>query len=391
MMKLHVHSSAHNPPVDSARLLVIDALRAVACLAVFWHHVGLYWMRAFWRGWPAVLPAGLGISRGLLELARLGFLGMNLFLVLSGFCLYYPLTLQKKRDLTAINWQRFFFRRVVRIVPAYAASLGILVAISHAPSLSYITFGPVTTKDVWTHLLLIHNFFTDTIWTINGVYWTLALEWQLYFLFPLCVIAARYFSIRTVGFAAAGISLLWPYALRTWWGRYDATGTTYGVWYGAVPAHLFEFVAGMIAAVWARHGSPIPLVFLRFFSLVWLPVAYYRHVVNVWFFPVDNVVCGIGFASGIVLLARARRVNHHLVTKILAHIGVITYSLYLVHQPLLIAVLPWLQAKAWELETILWLALLVGMPIILLVSFGFYFFFEKPFLIFLKSKAKKIY
>src|SRR4051794_17084576 len=96
----------------ASRLSAVDGLRAAAALWVLLFH-----MRAF---------SGVQLWPGLDLLVRSGSTGVSLFLVLSGFCLYSPYAGGR---LARFNGREFFRRRIRRLLPAYYASLLVMVAV----------------------------------------------------------------------------------------------------------------------------------------------------------------------------------------------------------------------------------------------------------------------
>src|ERR1700745_250614 len=97
---------AHGP----ARLLDLDVFRAAACLAVLFHHL--------FYGWPT--PALSKIPGVFLAFLSRGWLGVDLFFVLSGF-LITGILLDSKE--TEHYFRNFYTRRILRIVPLYLACI----------------------------------------------------------------------------------------------------------------------------------------------------------------------------------------------------------------------------------------------------------------------------
>jgi len=135
------------------RLLAVDVLRGIAALWVVLHHChvngGALWDDPIRR--LAFVPL------------QYGYLGITLFLVISGFCIH--LTVAKKMgdgQGMRTNWGRFWKRRFFRLYPPYLAaivlSVGILVFLSPGwfPT-RYEWVSP--TWDLLTHLTLTHNLF----------------------------------------------------------------------------------------------------------------------------------------------------------------------------------------------------------------------------------------
>src|SRR6516164_4323804 len=90
------------------RIAYIDGLRALAVLLVVAHHIGEQYF-------PAVAAFGLGRH------------GVDLFFVLSGFCLSYPTLERLARDGSAtFDVAEFAKRRLIRIIPPYWAAIAAL-------------------------------------------------------------------------------------------------------------------------------------------------------------------------------------------------------------------------------------------------------------------------
>src|ERR1700758_3091094 len=92
----------------------LDSLRGVAILSVVLYH-GLFWSNN--------LTGLTGWARMVVNLSRLGWLGVNLFFVLSGFLITGILLGQKS---SSNYYSHFYFRRALRILPALYALLLIL-------------------------------------------------------------------------------------------------------------------------------------------------------------------------------------------------------------------------------------------------------------------------
>lgn len=144
---------------------MIDALRGVAALMVVVYHVI---EMGRWSDFP---------RDGALAVFRYGWVGVNLFLVISGFVI----------GLAALDgWERqgpafrkpFARRRLMRIVPLYLLTgLAYLVLVE-----SSLLQGSRSRlfNHVASHLLFVHNFNITTFGSIDGPNWSVALEMQFY-------------------------------------------------------------------------------------------------------------------------------------------------------------------------------------------------------------------
>ena len=155
------------------RFVTIDALRGVAALAVVLTHtveresfVGLgsipYWL-------------GLVLDR----LFSYGRVGVTLFFCISGFCIH----LRWARSVcngraTSIDFKSFWKRRFLRLYPPFLVAMLIYLVVQTFNGL--IRWDAFEIYNLVSHLLMIHNFDERTIYGIEGVFWTLAIEEQLY-------------------------------------------------------------------------------------------------------------------------------------------------------------------------------------------------------------------
>ena len=150
------------------RLATLDGLRGVAILLVVWYHV---WQITW-------LPAPL---TQLEFLPETGFAGVDLFFFISGFVISYPFLVTAAAGTTQPGWRRFAYRRFIKIVPSYALSIAVLVAVGYA----HFASPTDALAQLATHLLFVHTWWSSTFGAINGVLWSLAVEVQFYVIFPL--------------------------------------------------------------------------------------------------------------------------------------------------------------------------------------------------------------
>jgi peptidoglycan/LPS O-acetylase OafA/YrhL len=334
-------------PIRSAlpgRLPFVDGLRGLAMLMVLAFHC--------WFCLGIRLPITLGpwTVDAMMPL-RHGYLGVHLFLVLSGFCLTYPLAKEGGAGMR-LDLRRFMARRAWRILPPYYIALAFF---SLRPALEAglrAALGkPVgsgehyTAGQVLSHVFLVHNLSPAWVRTINGSFWSLALEWQLYLVFPLLVWGFRRFGpARTL---AAVLALTVAY--RTWVYLEFVTlgGLQYRVRhavdfclaYATLPARLFEFALGMLAAVKVAgmRAAPTPAATGGFLRGAVLCAVLGLCLTHFWspFSPITDVAWGL--ASYCLLLfagGRSATGGCWLEARPLVSLGLISYSVYLVHEPL---------------------------------------------------------
>lgn len=358
------------------RLDGIDLLRGAACLLVVTYHVGMYVFGALYVGWDAVaarLPLG---GRWLLAVPRMGYVGVSLFLVLSGFCLAWPYV--GPREDVPLDTRAFLQARALRILPPYYASLLLLWgAVSIGGPLGRATFQPVEAWDVAVHALLLHNLSPRTLWSINGAYWSLALEAQLYLAFLVILPAFRRWPARTV---LAG--LLFSALVPLWLARATSAPTSGAGWavvHESLAAHAFELVCGVLVAQLVAARAALPRAVLVLLSAVWLPTAYAAGVWLVWPSPLDKIVYGLSFGA-LVLLSARTDVGQGRWGKLLRAPGDASYSLYLLHQPLLLVLAPWIWKLGLPAPRLWLLALFLGLPVLVALGYLAHLLVERPFM-----------
>jgi peptidoglycan/LPS O-acetylase OafA/YrhL len=163
----------------------IDGLRALAVLAVVAYHVGVYapWERLVS---PALVAAFRDYSRSPLTL---GSHGVDLFFILSGFCLSYPALARRHAGETVrFDVARYLARRVVRVYPPFVCAAALCVALSYALlqagiALPYCLSPDLSAANIVQNLLFLDN----NISRLNTSFWTLALEFRWYLVFPLAL------------------------------------------------------------------------------------------------------------------------------------------------------------------------------------------------------------
>ncbi len=155
------------------RFQSIDALRGIAALGVVLYHAVSQTQKAVPHNvlqWPVKL---------IQFLSSFGYIGVFLFFVISGFCIHLQWAKSKASGLERpIQFGPFWRRRIRRLYPPY------LIAFALFMLMAALTTGVNVTHffvyDVVMHLLMLHNLDPHTCYTINGVFWTLAIEEQLY-------------------------------------------------------------------------------------------------------------------------------------------------------------------------------------------------------------------
>ncbi len=204
------------------RLDILDGLRGLAILLVVWYHLWMVDGQAFGP---------------LTFIAQAGFLGVDLFFFISGFCLFYPYARATIEGRTQPATRHFFERRLLKIVPSYLIALSVFAGVYHAQFSS----PQDAVMQLAAHISFLHTLSPNTFGAISGPLWTIGIEVQFYLLFPLIV---RWFQRSPI----AGYAVLFAVS-ETYRIAVGAAGAGSSFWWiNQLPAFFDIFGAGMLAA-----------------------------------------------------------------------------------------------------------------------------------------------
>lgn len=358
------------------RLHYIDGMRAFAALWV-----------VFFHGWQPGNPAAqIPVLGFIFRIFTLGQPPVLIFLVLSGFCLYYPLVLKNPEQPTLkITYMAFILRRARRILPPFYAALAIsLLAIVSIPLMAHAASNdpwidalPVNFHTVVAHLLMVHNLSSLDWKKINYPAWTIGLEWQLYLFFPLFV-----WLFRTRKAAVTlSLALIVTFIVRLLSKKLHGP-LGFALDWGPLNYSLV-FVSGMYAAQCTVRGiSPsIPRWGLGLVCLMAFSIVFYRGLHGAGLETGAFVLIPLGTFCLLLLAAEPLSLIQKIFsTHWLVKVGVFSYSIYLLHAPVLhffVALLaPVPLAPFWRYLVIC----IVIVPIIVGIAYLFFLVFERPFI-----------
>lgn len=350
----------------------------------------------FWQIGDGPFPLELGFLRHLLSV---GGAGVDLFLVVSGFCLFLPLVRGQNGQARALNARSFLARRVKRIIPPYYAALALILGVSFLtlsfqgeswwpwrPN-SFQNAFPWRGADSWldllAHLALLHGLFNSYITAWEGALWSLSLEWQFYFLFlPLAWLARRagvWVAALTPLVATIAFRALCPVVAP------DFLNTPVG--YNFSLARWAEFGAGMIAALlvcgawpdkWTRPFSRVkpfaPVVIVASIAWAWRTEFFdAASPLRLWVWPLAGAALLTG-AGALPLVCRA------LEWRPLVRLGTMSYSLYLTHGAFYMAMALILSRTSVSRDARQMLYLFGGPLGAIAFATLFFWVFERPFL-----------
>jgi peptidoglycan/LPS O-acetylase OafA/YrhL len=360
----------------------IEGLRGIAVSLVVLFHAGL-------------------LSHSAMQITG-GFIGVDLFFVVSGFLITGLLIRERERS-GRISMSRFYARRVRRILPA--ALVVLLVTFVAANSLITLVDRPSVMQDGASAALSIANIrFAMTTDYFNPVsyspflhYWSLGVEEQFYLVWPALMAIVAWKAPRL----GAGVALTIVVVASFVASLAMTTSSTSTAFY-MLPTRAWQLGAGGLVAVGAGSFDRLPrairaaagqlLAFAGWGALAALITA--AIVIDSVSTPYPGLAAIVPTIAGVLLIASGQERTGPGVLLRLAPVrflGKISYSLYLWHWPMLILGGIWLvgpsavqppspaglgsgvPADAWTLQALLLAALAVP------VAAASWFLVEEPF------------
>ena len=176
--------------IDNRHVDVVDGIRGFSVLIVLWFH---FWQQTWLMPeYPTPWLAWLGITNLTPSHIRwVGYLFVDMMVLLSAFCLFLPVARTILLGETADDACTFYKKRFARIFPSYLFC--VLVSFAVLLAEKGYTSAAEAARDLISHLTFTNLFRIDTyvFSKINGVLWTVALEVQFYAIFPLLAKAAK--------------------------------------------------------------------------------------------------------------------------------------------------------------------------------------------------------
>lgn len=304
----------------------IDGLRAAAVLSVIAYHYGKY------------LPGG--------------FVGVDVFFVISGFLITGQIMAALQSGTLKLG--DFYLRRAKRILPALFTTLILCFALGSLlfPPEEFANLG----ASIFDSLFSVSNFYF--FHKTNGYFaqspdvipllhtWSLSIEGQFYLTYPIgLVVAYRLFGPRSVPVTllvlgaismALNLSFQDGHSILVAWSHSLAHKTSNGretIFYLS-PCRAFEFYIGALI-FWLpspKREMSDGIMALGLAAIAWAAITY----TNKTIFPSINALAPCIGAAMVIYAGKTRYVGLLLTNPLAARIGKISYSLYLVHWPLLV-------------------------------------------------------
>lgn len=269
-----------------------------------------------------------------------GWLGVQLFFVLSGFiiCWALPITYHFKNSIT------FLWKRIVRIHPPYLMSISLVILLN---ILNEQFYHP-DWQNIALHFGFMNNFFHKPY--LNPVYWTLGIEFQFYvfvaFTIPIILSKWGKWFVLTISFAGIFI----PYLTQTLFN------------------HFSLFGVGIICYLFRKElVSRIAFIFIQISLLLLIAI---------------NMDIAQSFAA---LLACLLLLTNLPENKIVTFFAKISFSLYLIHDIIgsnLVVYLGTLFHKSMASKAGMFCT---GMVVSIIAAYIFYLYVEKPLIKYAKQ------
>jgi len=295
----------------------IDGLRSVAVLSVLFYHID-----------SSILPGG--------------YTGVDVFFIISGFLIsshiFYEINHKNN-----FSFKKFYLRRIKRILPALLF-MTIAVIVAGFFIFTNFYFQSLGEQAFATTLSYsnIYFYFTSSYFDVDASLkpllhtWSLGVEEQFYLVWPAIIVAMSLFSKKAKKLVVGLFIILIISFLFNGLFSQDLNAIFY-----LMPFRMFEFSVGAIIAVLLQNDSTERAsdnnIFVNLISLfgLLLIIAPMFYLTDRSVFPYYNAIPTV-IGSGILLYYRRGIVNQALSLRPLVFIGLISYSLYLYHWPVIV-------------------------------------------------------
>ncbi len=360
----------------------LNEIRAIAALAVMFHHIEAYKFYAH-------KPSLYGIAPLQHFISQLGKNGVYVFFVLSGFLITYLLLTEKKLH-HAIDLKKFYIRRMLRIWPLYymivllaflllpllAQNIPALqeegyyyrciVALAESPGLPLVLF-----------LLFLPNLALKLCPPVAGAShaWSVGVEEQFYLIWPQLIqrMARRYLWIA---FAMIALLPVWlALAARVW-----PQMRGYGIWLGLFPIH-FMAIGALGGLLYFFHHKRLKGILSNGFLFAINTIV----LVVLLFFPAVKLLFGLIVVLEILFVVQ-EDLRYNLRNRFLNRVGEISYGVYMYHPIIVYLGYTAVHVFADSGAAYHLIPYLLIPSLTLLISAVSYRYFEKPFI---RYKNKK--
>jgi peptidoglycan/LPS O-acetylase OafA/YrhL len=352
----------------------LDGLRGISALYVLLYHAVLF------TGYvDKTFPA---YCKPILTIISFGHFAVPVFIVLSGYCLMIPVVMNN--GYLRGGFKQYISRRFKRIIPPYYIAMVLFIVLINLIPVLQVSNNtawdskiPFDWQAIVAHLLLIHNLRGKWIFKIDGPMWSVATEWQIYFIFPLLLFIYRKCGVLLSLLTGIVIGVLFSYSLSI-----------------LHPWYLGLFSMGMVASIITLSDKEIylklrrkinwPLLLIISFMISLIPFAFQ---LSPFYSPIAQETAVGLFISVLLIYFSLLEINNtsgnwilkFLKSRFSMKLGVFSYSIYLIHSPLL-ALFNLLTINIPMSPQIRLAAMFaIAVPFSILCSYVFYLLVEKRF------------
>lgn len=358
----------------------LDGLRGIAILMVVLHHAAVPILAAH----RSELPAAIGLLLN-------GWLGVDLFFVLSGFLIAHHIC-NRYLDGREFHWRNYFMRRVLRIVPAYYGIL-VLIVLGAFPHFQMHGGEHDLGWRVTYHLFFLQDYLPPDI---QLSFWSLGVEEKFYILAPLLLLGLAGLKKNWQKYLFLGLLLTYaPLARWLTFLSYQSHGIPITadqlLFIFRTPFHLAwdGLIAGVLCALlsrdkkftdFARKNNFADIIFWFGWAVVALLMCAGTASI-IW----QASLMALGFSCVLLGAVSGTKTAGFLSGRVLFFFATISYSLYLTHNLLFDAVALGMDAVVDFSGFAPFAQFLIFLPVYLLICTAvaafFYFTLEKPFLL----------
>ena len=338
---------------QNTQLNLIQVLRGIASLLVVLFHVTITF--------ATINKQAFGFNFFLF-----GGAGVDIFFVLSGFIITYTSFKTLNRPDKVLP---FISRRFVRIFPAYWIIIGLFLLTQIIFPTFYKTHYDFSVENLLSTVFLLPGHVM-----VNGVSWTLSFELFFYLLFSIAFIIPK----RKWAFCLFAFYAMILIALPVLQYNFDNSNE----WVKLITSPMnIEFFMGVIAAAIIRkipRNLSLPLVITG--SIIFLTSGVCADLNYYLLHNIFNRVLLFGIPAFLIVIGLVRfELNNQLkVHNILLSLGEASYSLYLIHLPLISAAIKLIGRLNIQNNIILHLLLFIVIILVCCTSVLFYKCIEKP-------------
>lgn len=292
-----------------------------------------------------------------------GWIGVVLFLVVSGFLIHF-IYLQNS---STYKWQEFFSKRFWRIYPLYFLVLLFF-------TLNQLEFTTQGLNNLLSHIFLVHNSNDNTFFSINPSFWTIALESQLYLMYPLLIKSIIKLNISKtilVLFILNIIIGVVQYFIDT---NSYAFGTFFFLKYWFVWS-----IGAYLADKYFHKKRIFNKPFLSFLGFYLLFFIFKIFLFTNYFILIPGTFACLAFIEFILYTNFSNKFTiSKTIKKFLTFTGLCSYSIYLIHQPYLDNLYKFYIIDTTYQYFNIFISVIFTYGTIFLISYSLYKLFELP-------------